>query len=211
MLRKNHLLIRSSRLISRPATSKYIAVNSRLLASSRSYSTDSKNENKDSQQSEGFTLRKNPMVPYLILLSLISSVMIKIMTKQQEYQVNSERFQSRQSVLDTFYKKLERMQSNLEKTGKLIDEETGEAIDVEKLDELVDSAIHYQKRDADKTLEEIIKAIEEAEDEWIETTPGDESKSKKPNSVPVATVQEVSDSETNKVSPTKPASPSKFL
>lgn len=218
MLRQNHLLIKSNRLISRQFNSKYTHLNGKLSLSSKLYSTESQNANKDNKDSEGFTLRKNPMVPYLILLSLISSVLIKIMTKQQEFQVNSERYETRQAVLNSFYEKLERMQANLEKTGKLVDEETGEIIDAEKLDELVDSAIHYQKRDADKTLEEIIKAIEQAEDEWIETKPGDESKIKKSKPVPVsaaaAAAQEATASESKETTFTKPSgpvSPSKFL
>lgn len=95
---------------------------------------------------------KNPMVPLLILVSLISSALIKVAGYQQEYEALKRSGETKIGVLKTIIDRLEK----------------GEVFDVQKEIEFLHTS------DADKSLEELMKEIEQAESEWMVTEPKQE-------------------------------------
>lgn len=92
---------------------------------------------------------KNPMIPLLILVSLISSALIKIAASQQEYDALTRNGESKIKALNSLLRRLE----------------DGEEFDVQQEIAALNSS------DADKSLEEIMKEIERAETEWMVTNP----------------------------------------
>lgn len=92
---------------------------------------------------------RNPMVPLLILVSLISSALIRVAAYQQEYDSLTRNYESKKAALREVIRRLE----------------AGEVFDVKKEIEALNSS------DSDKSLEELIKDIEQAESEWMVTNP----------------------------------------
>lgn len=92
---------------------------------------------------------RNPMVPLLIMVSLISSALIKIAASQQEYEVLVRTGETKKAALHAIIARLQ----------------AGEEFDVQKELTAVNSS------DADKSLEDLIQEIEQAETEWMVTSP----------------------------------------
>lgn len=113
-------------------------------------------------EKSGFSLRKNPYVPYLVLLSLLSSAILKVLSKQQEGTVLSQRAAARRSALQDVLDELETVTD----VRELSFYKRGELDLAARVEELT------AKKDLDRSLGEIMEMIESAEDEWIETAPG---------------------------------------
>lgn len=107
---------------------------------------------------------RNPMVPLLIMVSLISSALIKVAASQQEYEVLVRTGETKKAALQAIIARLQ----------------AGEELDVQKELTALNSS------DADKSLEDLIKEIEQAETEWMVTSPAPASPvSPEPVSKPV--------------------------
>ncbi|VVT49657.1 uncharacterized protein SAPINGB_P002378 [Magnusiomyces paraingens] len=116
-----------------------------------------------SSSSSGFSLKGNPWVPYILLLSVVSSAVLKVMAVQQDMRVLEERTAARRSVLEDVLARLDQHERDIAE-GKIAPGSQG--FDVAKeIQQLI------EKKDLDKTLEEILTEMESAEDEWIDTTP----------------------------------------
>lgn len=138
---------------------------------------------------------RNPMVPLLILVSLISSALIKVASYQQEYETLKRAGETKKSVLQTIITRLE----------------NGEEFDVQKEIESLYAS------DADKSLEELMKEIEQAESEWMVTNPQEDTEhlSTTPTSTQVESVlpstQSFKPSAEAPIESVKPSATSKFL
>lgn len=139
---------------------------------------------------------RNPMVPLLIMVSLISSALIRIAAFQQEYETMNRNHESRKDVLIDIVRRLEK----------------GEKFDVKKeIDALYSS-------DSDKSLEELMKEIEMAEEEWMTTTPDEADQTQAETQIKQQVVEQPKTEETKveavsalQTSPESKSKSSKFL
>jgi hypothetical protein len=92
---------------------------------------------------------RNPMVPLLVLVSFVSSALITVASYQQELDALRLMRETKRAGLQQVIERLQR----------------GEEFDV-------DSAVdQLTTTDADKTLEELMREIEESETEWMISEP----------------------------------------
>lgn len=110
----------------------------------------------------GFSLKRNPMVPYIILLSLLSSAILKVLSRQQDMRVLEERTAARRSILLDVLDRLDAHERDVA-AGRV--PAYGSFDVAREIDRLT------EKKDLDKTFDEIMQEIASAEDEWIDTTP----------------------------------------
>ncbi|KAF5097032.1 hypothetical protein D0Z00_002558 [Geotrichum galactomycetum] len=101
------------------------------------------------KQSTLKTKVRNPMVPLLVLVSFVSSALITVASYQQELETLRLMRETKRTSLQQVVERLQR----------------GEEFDV-------DSAVdQLTTTDADKTLEELMREIEQSETEWMISEP----------------------------------------
>lgn len=144
----------------------------RLAQPARAFATQAAPKKEPKQ---GFSLRKNPYVPYLVLLSLVSSAVLKVLSKQQENSLLIHRSDARRSALNDIYDELKSTE-DITKLSFYDSTQQGHINLVDRIEELT------SKKDLDRSLADIMAAIESAEDEWIETEPGNEPEAVNNNS-----------------------------
>ncbi|CDO57495.1 hypothetical protein DV113_004577 [Geotrichum candidum] len=101
------------------------------------------------KQSTLKTKVRNPMVPLLVLVSFVSSALITVASYQQELDALRLMRETKRASLEQVIERLKR----------------GEEFDVDNAVEQLTTT------DADKTLEELMREIEESETEWMVSEP----------------------------------------